>query len=357
MKVTFPHMGNLYIAIKTIFENIGIEVVVPPQISENTLNLGARYSPEFACFPLKVNLGNFIEAIEMGADTIVMAGGNGPCRFGYYSQLQKKILNDLGYDFEFIIIEPPSGGYKEFVEKFMSVLKYGSGNLKDLLYGLWLGYKKMESLDSLEKMANKVRPFEEKKGLTDELLNKFTEKIEDADQLRKVNSYREEGVFELKAFESEPNEEVIRVGIVGEIYMVLESQVNHNVEKTLGELGAVVKRSIYISDWIKEKFFKKRKMAKIVRLADPYLKHPVGGHGVHSIGHSVEYAESGYDGVVQIMPFTCMPEIVAQSVFPYLSRDLDLPSLTLIFDEQTGEAGILTRLEAFVDLIERKKGA
>jgi predicted nucleotide-binding protein (sugar kinase/HSP70/actin superfamily) len=53
-----------------------------------------------------------------------------------------------------------------------------------------------------------------------------------------------------------------------------------------------------------------------------------------------------------------MPELVARSIFPRLQRELDVPILSLIFDEQTGKAGLLTRIEAFIDLlwVRRKRG-
>ena len=50
-----------------------------------------------------------------------------------------------------------------------------------------------------------------------------------------------------------------------------------------------------------------------------------------------------------------MPEIISQNIFPSMREDCEIPILTLIMDEQTGKAGYLTRLEAFVDLMRRKK--
>ncbi len=40
---------------------------------------------------------------------------------------------------------------------------------------------------------------------------------------------------------------------------------------------------------------------------------------------------------------------------PAVGRDFGIPTLTLIVDEMTGEAGYLTRVEAFVDLLKRRK--
>ena len=93
--------------------------------------------------------------------------------------------------------------------------------------------------------------------------------------------------------------------------------------------------------------------------AHPYLAHFVGGEGRTTIGHIVIYTYEGFDGIIHLMPFTCMPELVARSIFPRLQRELDIPILSLIIDEQTGKAGLLTRLEAFIDLlwVRRKRGA
>ena len=52
---------------------------------------------------------------------------------------------------------------------------------------------------------------------------------------------------------------------------------------------------------------------------------------------------------------TCMPEIVSRSILPQIERDYSIPILYLIVDEQTGEAGFQTRLEAFVDYIGRDR--
>lgn len=77
MKITFPYMGSPYMYEK-LFTLLGHEVITPPKPSQKTVDYGVKYSPEFACFPLKVILGTYLEALELGADTIVTSGGNGP---------------------------------------------------------------------------------------------------------------------------------------------------------------------------------------------------------------------------------------------------------------------------------------
>ena len=67
--------------------------------------------------------------------------------------------------------------------------------------------------------------------------------------------------------------------------------------------------------------------------------------------------KKGKDGIIHISPFTCMPEIMSQNIFPSMRTEHEIPILALIMDEQTGKAGYITRLEAFVDLMRRKKRA
>jgi predicted nucleotide-binding protein (sugar kinase/HSP70/actin superfamily) len=73
------------------------------------------------------------------------------------------------------------------------------------------------------------------------------------------------------------------------------------------------------------------------------------------VGKTLLCQKKGVDGVLHIMPFTCMPELVASTVINRISKDRDYPVLSLTFDEHVSEANIITRLEAFVDLLERRR--
>lgn len=53
MNITFPHLGNTYIAAKVLFEELGIKYTIPPLSSKRTLDIGSMYSPEDICLPLK----------------------------------------------------------------------------------------------------------------------------------------------------------------------------------------------------------------------------------------------------------------------------------------------------------------
>ncbi|HHV62188.1 MAG TPA: CoA protein activase [Firmicutes bacterium] len=359
MKVTFPHMGNLYIPLRALFENLGLTVIVPPKSSKRTLTLGTRNSPEFACLPLKVNVGNFIEAFELGADAVVMAGGVGPCRFGYYGEVEREILEDLGYNFEMFIIEPPQGRFREVLHELGRLV--GRVTASQVIHAVRIAWEKLSSVEALERLAAKVRARELQKGSVTKALAQALKDIDKAETLGEIRTARLDGLSTISGVPQREDYTPLRVGIVGEIYVVLEPFVNLDVERELGEMGVEVERSIYLGDWIglhviKDMLrFGRGSLKRVKRLASPYLQHFVGGHGIESVGHSVEYARKGFDGVVHLAPFTCMPEIVAESILPRVSKDLDIPIMSLIFDEHSADTGVVTRLEAFVDLISRRR--
>ena len=85
------------------------------------------------------------------------------------------------------------------------------------------------------------------------------------------------------------------------------------------------------------------------------MKRAIGGECIETIGDTVYAAKHGVDGVIHIMPFSCMPEIVSQNILSKVSKEENIPVLSLVLDEQTGKAGYITRVEAFIDLIKRRK--
>ncbi len=350
-KITFPHMGNLYIPAETFFKELGLEVIVPPKNSKRTLDLGIKYSPEFACLPLKMNIGNFIQAMEKGADTLVMGGGVGPCRFGYYCEVEKEILKDLDYNFQMITIEPEIWKTLSNIYGFLNKISW-----KKIYRAGKLAWYKILAMDKIHELVLQLRSCESKDGLVDILYEKFLADLRKACSVEKICRLKKEYITSLQAASGKYKRGIeIKVGIVGEIYVVLEPFTNLNIAKKLGKLGVTVTREIYISNWLRDFLNIGNQHKRIKNAAKPYLRGSVGGHGLDSVGNSVLYARRDFDGVIQVAPFTCMPEIVAKSILPEVERHENISILSLIFDEHTGEAGLMTRLEAFVDLLERNK--
>ena len=102
VKVAFPHMGTVCIAWAAALKKIGVEPFIPPYTSKKTLSLGTEHSPEAICLPYKLILGNFIEAIEGGADYVAMITSPGCCRLGQYGNSIENALLDMGYHARYI---------------------------------------------------------------------------------------------------------------------------------------------------------------------------------------------------------------------------------------------------------------
>jgi len=357
VKVTFPHMGQAYLAIKGMLDDLGIEVVIPPPITERTLEIGTKLSPEMACLPLKINIGNYIESIEKGADTIIIAGSCGPCRFGYYGVVQKEILKDLGYDVDMIIFDPPDSDYRAFIERIRKLA--GKNSWVNIAQAFKRASTIVKEADEMLDIALKKRAREVHKGDTDSRLYRFEREVwgkyGSQEILETIRKYK--GI--LSQVEEKPGVSPLKIGLVGEIYTLIEPYVNLNIEKKLGYLGVEVYRSITLHEWVKVHLSldvkHRMRHKRILRKAAPYLNLCVGGHAWQTIANSIYYSECGLDGVIQIMPFGCMPEIVAESILPRVYQDYGTPVMTLVVDEMTGEAGYFTRLEAFVDLLEQKR--
>lgn len=357
MKITFPHMGNVYIAGKAFFEELGQEVIPPPPCTRKTLEIGTKHSPETMCLPLKIMIGNYIESIEKGADTILITGSCGPCRFGYYSVLEKNILNDLGYDVDFIVFDPIGEGWLPLRDNIFKTFKATS--IREVISASKIGWKLIQKSDYITDLSNKKRAYALDGYKVDLITEKYYRGVEETFGAQEMFDLMDETINELNRVEIDKNRNPIKIGLIGEIYTVIEPFVNLEVERKLGHMGVLVEKSLTPTTWVEHhvaKFpFGSKSENEKFKLAKPYLKTLVGGHGRETVGSAIDYSNKGFDGVIQLLPLNCMPEIVAKSVLSTVSTDLKFPIMTLILDEMTGEAGYMTRLEAFVDLLQRRR--
>ncbi len=354
MRVTFAHMGTSVIPAADLLAALGHEVIRPARPTGRTLTLGARYSPEFACIPFKIVLGTYLELMAGNPrpEVIISGGGLGPCRAGYYGELHLRILRDLGYDPELIFFWPPLKTKRDFISK-VARLK-GERSWLELWRALRVTWDKLKALDDLEIRSHEVRPLERDRYSTTRALQQGLELVDRAATRGEVELARHQALALLDGVEQVCRSDLLRIGVVGEIYVQLEPAANFHVEERLGELGAVVRRSTFLTNFARTDVLG-RGEGEIWELAAPYIPENVGGHGRSSVGETIMYARRGFDGVIQLAPFTCIPEIVAKSLMPRVSQEHDIPVLTLFIDEQTGAAGIETRLEAFCDLLRSRR--
>lgn len=357
-KVSFPHMGTVSIAWSAALRIIGCEPYVEPYTSKKTLSLGTKHSPEAICIPYKLILGNFIEAIEGGADYVAMITSPGCCRLGEYGKCIENALTDLGYEAKYVEMQLYDGikGMYDFLKTVS-----GKNNLFLFSKAIIVAITKAFMLDSLEKRLSYCRAREIKLGDAEKHYNKAIKYIDENDTLSGLKKAKKQIEEEMSKVEIDKNRDVLHVDITGEIYVVNDEFSNQGIERELGKMGVEVRRSLTLTSFLKDaiipKFIRKGEthLERAIRLAKPYLMRDIGGDSLECVSDVVYAQQQGADGIIHLSPFTCMPEIMSQNIFPAMREDCQIPILALIMDEQTGKAGYITRLEAFVDLMRRRK--
>jgi predicted nucleotide-binding protein (sugar kinase/HSP70/actin superfamily) len=340
--------GRIRIFKKLLKEKCDISLISPPVTARN-IELGVKHSPEWVCFPFKVMLGTFIECLDKGADTLLITTSFNACRMGRYARVQEHILGNLGYTAKFFKLHGKDKGLLGVAR----AIKRFSNNASwpDTIFIFRLGSAKLEVLDRIEREVQRIRAREDEKGRADQVFQEAIDAIDEAMTFGALAEVRRRYLEKLRGI-PQGKKNPLRVGLAGELYVLIEPFANMNLERELGKMGVEVTRvrSTYFSEYTRFLRFdvlnqEKQKLSQFTR---KYLKRDVGGHALESLGKKITGADE-YDGLIHLMPFGCLPEIIAQNIM--LKTEEKLPVLTIACDEKLGEAGLITRLEAFVDLL------
>ncbi len=347
---TFPHLGNYFVPLETLF-TAGIEVdyIVPPPITNRTLELGTRHSPDSVCTPFKYNLGNYIESLEAGANTLIQVGGE--CRLDYYGELHEQILRDLGYDFRFVNI---GGANLTKPITFYNILKGINHDMKLKTIGriLPVVLKMIQYIDEAEDFIRNNIGFEVNAGEFDEAHKSFLQEMRSIRTKKELYNYYMGYMNIFKSIEVNKPSNPLRVGVIGEYYTIMVPFSNHFIEKELAKMGIVIDRWMNLTNSVIHDY---RTEAK--EHIKNYATFDMGATAMYTIDKALQFAKKGYDGIIHVKSFGCTPETDAIPVLQNISTDYKIPILYFSFDSQTSEIGIKTRLEAFYDMIIMRKEA
>ena len=347
-------MGPNWVAFKTLFTSLGLDVVIPDPTNREAIKIGVKQSPEFVCFPFKATIGDFVNAIEKGADTLIMAIDCGPCRFGFYASVQERILKDMGYK-DITIIPLDQADLLDF--KWVKTLQEVSGR-KDLsMYSKFVKaviffIKKAKLLNDIQIAEGIFRAYERNQGDTTDLIKNLLNKLDQANTLSELKKFKSVIKQDFSNLDIDKTRNPLRVGVSGEIHISLEPYVNLDIRRKLGEMNIEVHQSLSLYDWVVHKFHLNYHRKWLEHLSHPYVPMDIGGECQWVLGEYIDKAQAGFDGFVHQYPFLCMPEVTARTIITNKLKGIyDLPIIYFSFDEQSGLAGFRTRLEAFSDLM------
>ncbi len=313
--VTLTRYGEYNCAVKYVVEE-GLEAryILPPILTKRTEEIGAKYSPDFVCTPFKTTLGSAIEALEAGADTILMTYGT--CRLGYYGELQEQILRDLGYDFDFINLEEYNTGKLRDLLKPIKRLNPHL-NLAKFSRAVFDAVKMVEYLDEINAEYYKNCGFDATDGEYKKAYKRFLTSMYTATCKADITAGYQRVKQDFQHIPLNKPLRPLRVGLIGEFYTVMDPFSNLETEQKLADMGVEVHRWMNITNRTLRYSGEKNLGVKIRELCS----FTMGPTSTANIWCAKDYAERGFDGLVHIKSANCAPEIDFMPVLQNIGAD------------------------------------
>ena len=382
-KIYIPYMCDHAYATAAALRACGVDAEVFSESDEETLTWGRKFTTGKECYPCILTTGDMVKIVkrddfEPDRAAFFMPSGNGPCRFGQYHRFHRLVLDELG--FHNVPIYSPDQD-----ESLYSDFGIMGGKF------LRLGWQGIVAVDLLTKNLLETRPYEKNEGETNrvyrECLSLVCKTIEGEEDLEKAMIKARDG---FDAIEATGNGQRPLIGIVGEIYVRSNRFANENVVDKVEHFGGEAwlapisewihyinvmgrRRSLkrkHISNLLKialteyyqrkdehrlEKIFRghlrhgeEPSIREVLNQASPYLHDSFEGEAILSIGKTIDFCEKGASGVINVMPFTCMPGTIVSALLKrYREENNNLPVLNMAYDGQE-QTNTLTRIEAFM---------
>lgn len=324
-----------------LFSELGVEFEISDPTSRDNLDKGVKKSLSEICVPIKVFTAHVLNLDDKNCDYI-FAPRFKSIRKGVvfcpkFLGLPDMVEHSLpGLEAELISDHIESEG--ENIAQFSNhqllaeKLDIPKGSMKNALKkaeDFWLRFRKLlyegyfisdflgtEKIEVLEKLVNK---FEEDSKLP--------------------QSKRPD-----KKIKSPANEEVVDIAVIGYVYNVYDQYINMDIINKLQEMGVRVHTfSMVEENIIEEELSQLRKPMfweftnKLYGAAEHYFKN------------------ENIDGVIHLTAFGCGPDSMLGQILEVDAKDYDNAFMTLRIDEQTGESHIITRIEAFIDLLRLRR--
>lgn len=379
--IFLPKMSEGSAALAAAFEGVGCRSRVMETYTKEGIEFGKRNTSGKECYPCTVTTGDMFNLItDLRKEKIdieneiafFMPETEGPCRFGQYNRLHRLLLDRYGLGAIPILSPSSEDSYRcngFFTDDQAVAFRK-------------LGWEAIVYADLVEKSLWRVRPYETVKGTTDRVfadaMREGVEAIRRGGGLRLVKAARRAAAA-FHAVERRHEKRPL-IGIVGEIYVRTHKESNQQLVRTLEENGCETFTSS-VSEWIEytthtsieDSLAAARarpgldsygRLAKdwltgryqrlvagalglpfrdllrgrfdhetrhLLHEVDGIFSNHINGEAILSIGGALAFAKDGFNGVVNAMPFTCMPSTIASSILKVVLRQ-KVPYVDMIYD-------------------------
>ncbi|MFZ3123309.1 MAG: acyl-CoA dehydratase activase [Thermodesulfovibrionales bacterium] len=384
--IYIPMMSDHAFALAAAFERCGVPAEVLPESDKETTDIGRKYVSGKECYPCAVTTGDMLKRVlssdfKPAESAFFMPSGSGPCRFGQYNVFHRMALDDLGY------AHVPIFSPNQDVEFYRDLGIVG----KDFALRSWQG---IIAIELLTKCLHETRPYEKQNGSADFIYREYLGEIYSS--LKGING-KVEGLLKsmrrdfqnLLPSSSGQKDRKPLIGIIGEIFVRSNKFSNEDLARKIEAHGgeawlAPVEEWIYyvnhtasqkallkkewsdIMNTLLKTFFQKRiehkyagyfsgflktlkepETKEIIKKASPYLHSSFEGEAILSIGKAVDLIERGASGIVNAMPFGCMPGTIVTALMQGLNRKYGVPFISIPYDGTESPTTDI-QLEAFM---------
>jgi predicted CoA-substrate-specific enzyme activase len=392
-RLYIPYMSDSAEGLAACFRAYGQQADVMPMADESILNMGRRVTTGKECLPCAITAGEMLNILQSDPNAgFLMPDSDGPCRFGMYNCLHRQVLRQAaGRDVAVVAPSQNAAFAKEFA-------RLSGTSAVRMLTDLW---KSGVGIDLLYKVLLKIRPYAPQPDLVTalygDILKDWCGLVETRPSTARMVSFMQEAAERFGTIPLDRSQGKPRIGIVGEIYVRNHPFSNRHLIGRLEALGAACELAS-IAEWIYytnycakrnavmrkqygtvvkglltdavehaiehrlaaplEKHFgtlAERSTEELLNLASPYVNRAFEGEAALTVGKTIEMHHQGIGGVINVMPFTCMPSTVVTTQTLRISRDCGgMPILNLSFDGQQDQT-LTTRLEAFLDQVRSRQ--
>jgi predicted nucleotide-binding protein (sugar kinase/HSP70/actin superfamily) len=304
---------------KTFFDGLGAEVVVSPPTTQAILASGSSRVVADTCLPVKAFCGHVLALV--GECDYIFIPAIRSVKRRIYNCSKFLGLPDMT---KAVIPESPP-----ILDIDIDINK-GKGELYQAIYKLgrrftWNPFRVRKATIAAWQAHLKYRQLMSSYSLTPpQAIDRMPNKIE------------------VKPETPPPTQATIAV--VGHPYLLYDEHINHRLIHRLEQAHYKVLTP--------EMLTPKQLESAITRL----VGRPYWTYEEEVVGAGGHYLESGADGVIGIMAFGCGPDSLMMNIVQRRAAKLRTSSfMCLTVEEHTAEAGIATRLEAFLDMIQRRK--
>ncbi len=293
-------------------------MIESPQTSKEIVDLGVKSAVPELCVPVKIYVGHFLYLLQSGVDYV------------YVPRLISIRKGDTFCPKFLGLPDMLSHQFPEYADKILThQVNSREENIGTLQNYLSIGRIITQNTQKIRQAIKSAN----KKWI------EFRNLCLDGYNCREA----ENKVF--RGVSPKPSSHDIKIGVIGYVYNVYDNYISMDIINKLNKMGtdAVTFEMVSLSDTEKQLSEKLRK--------DIFwtFSNKIFAAGYHF------FEDPSIDGVIHLTAFGCGPDSFLGKVLDLDSDDFKKPFMTVRIDEHTGESHLVTRIEAFVDMIRRRK--